>query len=257
MSGRHGFSILEIAIVLIIVGLVTGGILMGGHLLEAVRLKSVSAEHAKYRNAIDTFVDKYYALPGDMPNATEFWGRADTGAYTGNCGSTNTDTHDSERTCSGDGDGTIDNGTHEMFRFWEHLKNAELITGQFNGVGGGAGSDHEPGTNSPLSGYPGSTWGVRYFDASASATEFQIDYRNYLSFGSVEADGWADGDILTPVEAYEIDQKFDDGKPAQGLIISAGGYADCTLAANSADLVDDYDLTEEDRVCSLAFRDAF
>ena len=71
---RAAFSLVELSIVLVILGLLTGGILTGQNLIRAAELRSVVTEFQTYQTAVMTFRDKYFALPGDMTNATDFWG---------------------------------------------------------------------------------------------------------------------------------------------------------------------------------------
>ncbi|MGB1540395.1 MAG: prepilin-type N-terminal cleavage/methylation domain-containing protein, partial [Rickettsiales bacterium] len=69
MNSKAGFSLVELSIVLVILGLLTGGILGGQSLIRAAELRSVSKEYEKYQTAINIFKDKYFALPGDFNNA--------------------------------------------------------------------------------------------------------------------------------------------------------------------------------------------
>ena len=71
---KQGFSLVELSIVLVILGLLTGGILTGQSLIRAAELRSVTTEFQKYQTAMMTFRDRYMALPGDMRNATAFLG---------------------------------------------------------------------------------------------------------------------------------------------------------------------------------------
>ena len=71
---RSAFSLVELSIVLVILGLLTGGILSGQSLIRAAELRSVTTEYSRYTAATYSFRDKYFALPGDMSNAESFWG---------------------------------------------------------------------------------------------------------------------------------------------------------------------------------------
>lgn len=235
MQQEQGFTLVEIAITLLIIGLLTGGIMLGQDLIRSSHLQVVVASHGHYASAVKSFTEKYYALPGDIPNATTFWAAS----------------------ANGDGNGKIDSASNEMFRFWEHLKLAELVEGSFTGVNAGTASLHKGGENSPKTDILNATWGARYADNSASATEFQVLLQNYLSFGIPNAtNGFPDGNTLSPPEAFSIDDKVDDGKPGTGKVIAVGGYATCTNAANSADFAATY-LATESPLCALAFKGDF
>ena len=73
----RAFSLVELSIVLVILGLLVGGILAGQSLIHAAELRAVSSEYQRYRTAIYAFRDKYLGLPGDITTATNFWGAAD------------------------------------------------------------------------------------------------------------------------------------------------------------------------------------
>jgi len=73
---KTAFSLVELSIVLVILGLLTGGVLTGQNLIRAAELRAVTTEFNAYQTAANTFKDKYFAIPGDMTNATDFWGSA-------------------------------------------------------------------------------------------------------------------------------------------------------------------------------------
>jgi len=65
-----GFSLLELSIVLVIIGLIAGGIVAGSSMIRAAELRAVLTELTQYQTATNTFRDKYLGLPGDLRNAT-------------------------------------------------------------------------------------------------------------------------------------------------------------------------------------------
>lgn len=85
---RRGFTLIELAIVLVIIGLVVGSVLVGRDLIHVAMLRAQISDLIKYETAVRTFQGKYNALPGDMANATSLIPGV---------------TH------NGDGDGKIDN----------------------------------------------------------------------------------------------------------------------------------------------------
>ena len=64
---RHGFTLIEMAIVIIIIGLIVGGIMVGQTLISAATVRAQATQIEKYHQAVNTFREKYGYLPGDMP----------------------------------------------------------------------------------------------------------------------------------------------------------------------------------------------
>ena len=90
---KRGFTLVELSIVLVIIGLIVGGVLAGRDLIRAATLRAVIKEVKNYETVIHIFRDKYGYLPADMPNARDYWPACnDNGA----------------NPCNGDGDGTND-----------------------------------------------------------------------------------------------------------------------------------------------------
>jgi prepilin-type N-terminal cleavage/methylation domain-containing protein len=68
-SGRSGFTLIEMSIVLVVIGLLVGGVLVGQDLIRAAYVRAQISQIEKFNTAVNTFYGKYQALPGDM-NAT-------------------------------------------------------------------------------------------------------------------------------------------------------------------------------------------
>jgi len=71
-QAQSGFTLIELAIVLVIIGLIIGGILKGQELIENARVKNVMAQVNSYQAATVAFEDKYGALPGDLGTAEDY-----------------------------------------------------------------------------------------------------------------------------------------------------------------------------------------
>lgn len=225
----RAFSLVELSIVLVILGLLTGGVLTGQALIKAAELRAIPTEYNKYMTAIYAFRDRYMALPGDMTNATQFWGIAATG--TGDCNQTDSRTlDDTRRTCNGDGDGIIDyksnpNYPNEIFRTWHHLANAGLIEGSYSGIPYSStnGFVGEYGVAMPTSRFSGNT-GWRLMQGYCDVAEGRFPgygcvNRMWFSGRNVGTcgDHWI-CPSLTPEEMWQIDTKMDDGKPGGGKL---------------------------------------
>jgi hypothetical protein len=165
---------------MVIVGLLTGGVLAGRSLIKAAELRSVSTEFMQYQTAVNVFQEKYNDLPGDMTNATEFWGRADTGAFSGQCADPVNNAGSGTQTCNGNGNGKVGEwGTlvhpnnaiyYESYRFWQHLANAGLISGTFTGIHSTTQHAHAIiGENVPASSFPNGGWTIESTELFAVA----------------------------------------------------------------------------------------
>lgn len=108
IKAQQGFTLVEIAIVLVIIGLLLGGALQGQQMIASAKVKSQMQEIDGISAAINTYQDKYGALPGDDANA-----RSNTGVKT---------------IKNGNGGGTF-SGTEGDRYIWEHLQAAGLLSG--------------------------------------------------------------------------------------------------------------------------------
>jgi prepilin-type N-terminal cleavage/methylation domain-containing protein len=263
-SGCYGFSLIELSIVIVILGLMTGGILTGKSLIHAAELRSVTVEFSEYQTAVAIFKEKYIALPGDMMNATQFWGRADNGTFSGQCSAPAEDIGTGTQTCNGDGNGKIGQwyphvNYYETFRFWQHLSNADLIVGKFTGVHGSLGQSHAIiDENTPASNFSSAGWTVEQLDTNFPGDSLlsYADYGNYYEVGSSTYDNANEGPLFTPEETWNLDKKMDDGKPYTGKLL-AGYWADCTDGSSVNDVQAEYDLITTDPVCMISFIKVF
>lgn len=248
------FSLVELSIVLVILGLLTGGILAGQSLIRAAELRSITAQYSGYVSATQSFRDKYLAIPGDMPNATSFWGVAHATPAT--CKTT---ASTSALTCNGTGDGVVGDttGSTEHYRYWQHLANAGLIEGSYSGITQGASVTSSTTANSPVGKIGSSLWFTYNWNATMSGSGGWFDglYGNRLSIGGIQANGEPATPIFRPEEAWNIDTKMDDGKPGQGKVMTQ--WPTCTDAASSAVTSADYVLTSTTQSCMLIFRNAY
>ena len=261
-SAKSGFSLVELSIVLVILGLLTGGILAGQSLIRASELRAVISEFQKYQSAVNTFKDKYFALPGDMTNATSFWGLLG-GNATADDPTCNAIAATDTKTCNGNGNGIID--AYDEARFWQHLANAGLIEGQYTGVYGATGATLIiPGTNMARSKLGSAAFWQPQWEGthSGEATRFDSSwqYGNSFFFSDWQTTWKAN---LTPAEAWNMDKKLDDGIPYSGRIVNTWGafYSNsgeaCTTATSSADFTATYNLGASGKNCQAYFVNAF
>lgn len=271
---KSGFTLIELSIVLVMIGLIVGGILVGRDLIRVAELRSVVTDIERFKTAAKTFELKYNCLPGDCLNATDYFGTAS------NCpGGPGTGT----QTCNGNGDGMINYGStanppdpsilasQELFLFWQHLSNAGLIAGQYKGFAAGANSwEATVGVTVPASkefGNGGYGAGNLQFATAPSYNFSGVDYTNVMWIGSkydstgTSIVGPTYGPLLTTSDAMNIDGKVDDGLPGTGNVFTWAGAGnvwyepDCATSSNPATAK--YNITNIASACSLMWGNAF
>jgi prepilin-type N-terminal cleavage/methylation domain-containing protein len=191
-----GFTLIEIAIVLVIIGLLLGGVLKGQELITGARVRNLIQQQDGVKAAYFGFLDRYRALPGDYLNATT----TITGVLAAPAGCGN-----------GDGDGTIENAANqfENILVWEHLSKSGFINGTYTCAA------TQTNASSPTNPY-GQFLNL-IFDNNYAGTATN---RHNLKTG-----GQIASDILA-----EIDRKVDDGNAIQGSFRAAtGGTVDATV----------------------------
>lgn len=258
---QSAFSLVELSIVLVILGLLTGGILGGQALIRAAELRSVSTDYNRYATSMQTFRDKYFSIPGDFRDSTRFWGRqvATADCVTNSSAATNT-----AGTCDGNGDGVIDWGaagvqSGELFQFWRHLANAGLIEGNYTGLAGPANNqDSTLGVNLPRSRISNAGWAIMTIGVFGDSEMYQMDYRpTMFEFGASVPSGRVWGRALRPEEAWNIDTKVDDGRPAYGKVIARYWNNGCAAPISgpvaNTNLNATYRLDQNSIECALNF----
>ncbi len=219
---QHGFSLVELSIVLVILGLLVGGVLAGKFLIRASELRSVSSDLIKYKTAIYSFRDRYFGLPGDITNATQFWGSVTTSGAT--CpyeAGTGT------QTCDGNGEGNIQYYS-EHARAWQQLANAGLIEGSFSGSPASA---NFYGETIPASKITGNGYMFIYTTKAAIGLTGAgtASTNNTIRFGSGIAGTYPsfrpNPPTINSIETWNLDTKIDDGMPGSGKLYNHIGTA--------------------------------
>jgi prepilin-type N-terminal cleavage/methylation domain-containing protein len=191
---QQGFTLVEIAIVLVIIGLLLGGILKGQEMITQAKIKNVVADFSGISAAYYGYQDRYRAIPGDDPNAATRWASATPIPAAGN----------------GNGvvAGTWNNGgaacatpaTTEACGWWHDLRLAGFVSGSgasqpFNAVTGLLGVQTGDGAAAP-----GPTLGT----TAAGAGGFS---------GLIVCSG-----NLPDKIAIAVDTQMDDGVPISGTV---------------------------------------
>ncbi len=227
-TNKYGFTLVELSIVLVIIGLLVSGILMGRDLIRAAQIRGIYKEIDGFRMAVNTFRLKYNCLPGDcIGGVTPVFG-TDPACPSG--------TSATSGTCNGDGNGEIDWFlTNEPAHAWKQLALAGLIPGSFTGESG----DGIPGRNIPLSQkIEAVAYSLGYFSYAGYEVGYHIPgttMENRFVLGKVVTGEPTYGSFASPRETLGIDSKYDDGNPTIGNFTAVPFSADSPSGANLGD----------------------
>jgi len=175
---QSGFTLVEIAIVLVIIGLLLGGVLKGQEMITNAKVSKIDTDFKGITAAILAYQDRYGVLPGDDPAASTRF----AGTWAG--------------TDNGNGNGVIQgtwnstNNTQETRKVWKHLRGSGLIKGPVNNT---TASYQQP--------------------SNAFGGMLGIGFNDYGLAGMTVVFGQIPGNIAQILEA-----KLDDGSPSSGSL---------------------------------------
>jgi prepilin-type N-terminal cleavage/methylation domain-containing protein len=202
MGKQRGFTLIEIAIVLVIIGLLLGGVLKGQELITSARVRNLISQQDGVKAAYFGFQDRFRALPGDYAQATA---------------------NINQTTVNGNGNGQIEAAAAavagsvatEDIAVWEHLSRAGFITGAYTHAAAYAAAS---ALANPYSMFLILRADNLYLDPNAT-----VPQRHNLKTGNQ-----VPADIIA-----EVDRKVDDGAPRTGNFRFSATSASGT-AANPA-----------------------
>lgn len=223
-DSKAGFTLIELSIVLVIIGLLVGGILVGQDLIKAAQIHATMTQLDKFNTAVHTFQTRFNALPGDITAST--------------AGSYGLFQLTTAGTGMGDGNSIIEDGNGgaggantntfagEISTFWRHLSDANLVEGSFGSASNAA---LLPASGKPTGAVPGGTAIISSSIPGAKLggglgfTVFSgggFNWYGLLPISSISAGGvytvGASG--ISPLTASNMDTKIDDGQPNTGVV---------------------------------------
>jgi prepilin-type N-terminal cleavage/methylation domain-containing protein len=203
---QSGFTLVEIAIVLVIIGLLLGGILKGQQLINSARVRNMADQNSGVQAAYYGFIDRYRQVPGDMPAATACqvitaqiaaWGCGVAPVIGGTVGANGQN-------------GRIDTWA-EAGAVWAHLSGADFLNGSFSGATV-AQANYEIAV--PINGVPGNAFQAPILLGNTD------DYENNALAATTVRLSYIFGAGSSANLLRELDVKLDDGSPGTGVVRS-------------------------------------
>jgi prepilin-type N-terminal cleavage/methylation domain-containing protein len=203
---QSGFTLIEIAIVLVIIGLLLGGVLKGQELITSARVRNIISQQDGAKAAYFGFQDRFRALPGDYTQAAATIAGVSAGA-------------------NGDGDGQVEtNGgttAREDILVWDHLSHAGFITGSYTFAAPPTGPNNGTNPTNPYGSLLQLVFDNNYQDAAPTSRHL------------VKTGAGISSELLA-----EVDRKIDDGRADLGAFryssnngATAGAGGTCFVAA--------------------------
>jgi prepilin-type N-terminal cleavage/methylation domain-containing protein len=232
LSTENGFTLIELSIVIVIIGLIVAGVVGGQSLVKQSKIRNIIADIDKYKVAFNVFKLEYDKWPGDLNIATRYWGG---------------DVQD------GNANNAINfwppGSNHEDLSVWEHLVRAELIPGTYNGEISGVRYSYD--INAPRGPFEDTGYNIITSGGHYNKRGTQVTYASLTN----NVFGFMNGPAIPVQIAKAIDDKIDDGEASTGRSITYRGEGvgnQCVTAHWSAPSAD-WMLSDTTKSCRMNF----
>ena len=192
MRKQSGFTLIEIAIVLVIIGLLLGGVLKGQELITSARVRNIISQQDGIKAAYFGFQDRFRAIPGDYPAADAAANIPNVAVGLG-----------------GNGNGLLESAGGESTLAWMHLSHAGFITGNYTMT---ALTDTPAAANTPTNPYNALLQIIHDSTYAIVTGDPAVTVRLNIKTGN---------QIPSAIMA-EIDRKVDDGNAGRGVFRDQG-----------------------------------
>ena len=202
---QTGFTLIELAIVLVIIGLLLGGVLKGQELINSAKVKNMASDLKNIQIYVYSYQDKFKAIPGDDKSAITHVGAAVNGV----------------------GDGEIDgawNATSatESYYFWEHVRRAGIASGSTDSA----------------------TTNTTYLPTNNEGGPVGVQSKPQNTITGLSGSyAVCSGGIVGKI-AKQLDSQIDDGDTTKGSVMVAATVTGTTAASPVATTATDFDSTK-------------
>jgi prepilin-type N-terminal cleavage/methylation domain-containing protein len=212
-----GFTLVELSIVLVIIGLIVGGVVGGQSLIKSAKITDLVSTIKETKVAVRAFDLQYDALPGDMANASDYWPTASNG------------------------DGNRQYTSAEAALVGSHLVFANIM------------QKKQADWSYDAEQYNGGQLQMQNYDLGFGARNYIV----YGKPNNNGAGPHFFNSTISPVDAKVVDTKLDDGASASGKVIGRSGQDSTTLCDGvgwNASPSGDYILSQANETCFIVIK---
>lgn len=245
IRSEKGFTLVELAVVMIIIGLLIGGVLKGQELIKSAKVTSTISQVKGMDAAVSTFQDIYASIPGDLPSA---------GTRLPGC------TASCIPASGTQGDGIVQSnaaftpdGDDEADAFFVQLAAADLVSGVSEGNTSAWGGNYP---QAPVGG--GFMANTVAANTGLPTTQLQnnvTDFRSGLYLMHQQIVGDLTTQASNALTMERLDRKIDDGNPLSGSVYAAEqGVGECVAADVSSNALNSYNTAQSSLLCNAVIR---